>query len=183
MWKKFREHQSRILLAALGAIVLIAGTGLLYHRYNKSQAPGQPGVNGQPTINYGPPTATEKQEGEQHKQDLIDRERQQNQNNPPGQKKTVTPTITFAGLYEGKIEVSAFIPGIYEEAGTCTLTATQGSHRLTREVISFGNVNNTNCQTFSVERSAFPATGSWQIVVSYSSTISSGTSTPKTVEV
>lgn len=97
----------------------------------------------------------------------------------PAQKKSVTPVLTSAGYTNGskqQVEVDAYVPGIFENGGTCTLTATQGSQKVTATSQGYQNVSQTSCHNFVVDRGKFPAGGSWTIIVTYSSSTAEGTS-------
>lgn len=120
-------------------------------------------------INMAPPTDAEKAATEQHKADL---EKQQNNTAPASTsgKTQVTPIITSAS----DNEVRAYVPGIVEEGGTCTATATQGSLTRTGTSVGIDNVSNTQCPPISINIES----GSWSVIVSYGSNKAEGTSSP-----
>lgn len=80
-----------------------------------------------------------------------------------------------------QIEVNAFIPEVFENNGTCTLTASQGALKVTKQVSGFGNASQTNCENIIVARSEFSNAGIWKIIVSYQSPASNGTSATKDI--
>lgn len=131
----------------------------------------------EPTVNYDPPTPQDKTENERHKDELI----QQQQSPTPSS--NVTPIITSYGQYSGNIEVSSIVPSIIEDSGTCTLTASMGSNKVTKQTTAIRNAQDTTCPTFTIPRSEFATPGNWTINVKYSSAKYSGTSEDKTIKV
>lgn len=129
-------------------------------------------------VNYDPPTSTDKTENDQHKDQLV-----QQQQQSPTTTSDVTPVITSYGTYDGNIEISSIVPGIIEDGGTCTLSATMGSSTVTKQVTGVRNAQDTSCPTFVIPRSQFGAAGNWTIVVKYSSSAHSGASEAKTLKV
>lgn len=168
--------------------VLIVGLavvgGLIYanNRGDKTAKASTASVN--KPLKASPPTEEEKQSGNKVKSDIVTDEQQRNaasSQNTSG-KKEVTPTITYAGVYGDNVEVGAFVNGIFEDGGKCTLTLQKGSTRLTATVTAVRASNNVNCPVMSLPRSSVSA-GSWQVVVSYSSISAQGQSAPQTLEV
>jgi hypothetical protein len=97
-------------------------------------------------------------------------------------KKQVQPVVSYAGYVDEKtnrqqVEVDAFVPGILEEGGSCTLTATKDGQRVSITSTGHNNVSQTRCDNFVVDRSRFPTSGTWSVVVAYESTTSQGVST------
>jgi hypothetical protein len=182
---KNRANRSRLwAIAGAGLVVAALGTGawLYFDRQQTSKsADSTAATDGRSsTINMDPATPEEKQAAEDRK-DEIAKEQEQSNNQLAGTK--VTPVITYAGQYGGNIEVSAYIPGIIENGGTCTLTAVKGSSKVTKQVTGVDNAQNTSCPTFIVPRGDFDSAGTWAITISYSSGSYSGESASKTLEV
>lgn len=181
--KKVRSRKIFYILPAVIIVVLLAGFGVWkFALHDTKQASNNEKSTAQkednsPKINYDPPTSQDKTDNDQHKDDLI---KQQNQT-PPST--NVTLIITSSGQYDGNIEVSAIVPSIVEDGGTCTLTATLGGNKVTRQTAALRNAQSTSCPTFTVPRSEFAAAGNWTINVKYSSSSHNGTSENKTVKV
>ncbi len=129
------------------------------------------------TVDYGPPSEADQKEAEDHKKDLS------NPETPtptvPGEKRQVTPLITFAD----QTEVNAFIPGIYESGGTCTLTLSKGDSKIVKEVQAIKDATTTRCPNFVLTISDFTSTGKWSATVSYSSPAAQGISSAQVIEV
>lgn len=95
----------------------------------------------------------------------------------PAQKKTVTPTITSDGYNSaGQVEIDAYVAGVFEDGGTCTMTATQGSQRVTATSTGYKNVSQTSCHNIILDKSKFASGGTWTVTVEYSSNTAEGTS-------
>lgn len=188
LYKKPRNTKKVIAIVGL-VIVLIAGTTAALQATNVINIPFLPGgdtksenYNG---INYGPPTETEKEETERFKEGLGNQS-QQNQNSEPqpGQKKSFTPVIASFGQNPntGNVEVSAYVNGIFEDGGSCTLTLTKGGQSVSASKPATPSAQNVSCGFVTIEKSRL-SSGSWQATMSYTSAVAAGTSQPVTIEV
>ncbi len=92
--------------------------------------------------------------------------------------KTVKPLITFAEQVGDNIEAVAYVTGVSEEGGSCTLTATHGDQTVSKTVSASQNSSTTDCRAFLIARDQFPSSGDWEIKISYKSDSASGTSDP-----
>src|SRR3989344_4868137 len=116
--KKNKKHikKNKKILAEIILLLVIAAVAIWLIFYNK-----KPTSPGQDTASYTPATEQEKQETEKHKQVLAN---QQSQTPPPsGSLKNVTVVITEAN----SAGIKGYVSGVFEEDGTCTANATQGS--------------------------------------------------------
>ena len=163
----------RTLLLIGVALVLLIGGGFAYAQFRDEQPSDQPVVDdtseqNDDYINLNPPTEEEKQETEANKKALAE-----DRPSPPptsNGKKQVTPVITSATASE----VNAYVPGIFEDGGTCTATATRGSQIETTSSSGFENYNTTSCAPLKFSP-ALSGSG-WSVVVSYSSSTAQGKS-------
>lgn len=80
------------------------------------------------------------------------------------------------------VQASAYVSGVVESDGTCTLVLTQGARRATSEIPAVPDATTTSCGVVAVPGDQL-APGTWQAVVTYRSPSSSGTSKPTTVVV
>lgn len=128
------------------------------------------------TKKYPGPTDQEKQQTEQHKDDLS----KQNDATQPAASdlKSVTPVISSAD----QTGVRAFISGIFENSGTCTFTYAQGAANFTKTSQASADASTTICYVTTAS-SDFPSSGSWSVTLSYSSDKSKGISVAKDFEV
>lgn len=132
------------------------------------------------TINLNPPTPAEKQAADSQKDTIIKQQQAANQGTSAGSnQKVVIPSITYADTSE----VDAYIPGIVENGGSCTLTAIQNSKSFTKKVVAIADASTTRCQNFNLTQNDFSSTGTWQLTVRYDSSDASGTSAIRTVQV
>lgn len=132
-------------------------------------------------IDYSPATDEDKKANDEHKDDIVKQQEQEAQNPTPSA--TVTPVITTTGQYGSDVEVSASVSGVVEDGGICTLTATKGANKVTKQTTGVRNAQNTSCPTFIIPRSEFAAAGDWNTVVTYKSTGYTGTSQSKVLEI
>lgn len=171
----FTRLSKRPLLVVGVALALLIGGGLIYNQLRGSQYANEPSASDTQSgdyVNLNPPTEQEKQDAEENKKALAE------EPSPPAPtsngKKQVNPEITYAD----HSEVRAYVPGIFEEGGTCTATATKGTQTETASSKGFKNVSYTQCEPIEW---SLPS-GVWSVVVSYSSSTAQGKSEPIDVE-
>ncbi len=124
-------------------------------------------------VNLNPPTAQDKAANNALKDQL-------GQDQSPAAavqngKKVVTPVITSASADN----VSAYVPGVFEDGGTCTMKATLGSQTITKTSTGFENASYTSCPPIDPQLSS----GNWVVTVSYSSNTAQGESQTSPVKV
>jgi len=90
-------------------------------------------------------------------------------------------TVTRAGQNGATISVSAFVAGVTEDGGTCTLELV-GASTAGATSTAFADATTTICGPLSVSARTLAA-GTYTATVSYRSDTSSGTSQPVDVEV
>lgn len=187
--RKRTQKLSKRSVIIVGVIAVAIIMGLAYggwryyqHRQTKSKPVATTTNQAESKIDMNPATSEEKKESEQHKDEIIEQQKNQT-TNPAPTGGNVTPIISYADQYGSNIEVAAFVATVVEDGGTCTLTATSGTNKVTKQVTAVRNAKNTTCPTFSIPRSEFKTAGTWSVVVSYSSTAYNGTSEAKSVEV
>lgn len=177
--KKRAAHRRRIFLIATGAalvLAVIAGWWAWQRSTVPPDNPAQPAEEPADVKTTTPPVDTSKptNDGQQTTPPPA--------NEPPANtKKDVSPVISYAGYADEatkqQVEVDAFVPGVLEENGTCTLTATKGSLKVTAQTTGHQNVSQTRCDNFVVDRSKFASAGTWTIVVLYDSPTAQGSAT------
>lgn len=177
MYKR-NSSKKKTLLICTAIVVVVVGLltlGNLRGLTNIPFLPQKKNVNTDSVtsdINYGPPTEEEKKETEAFK------DKQANDSTPPTTStKTVTPVITSWGTnpQTGDVEISALVPGITENGGTCTAILQKGEIKVQRSSSAVGDAQSTSCTTITVPRSALSA-GTWNIKVDYSSSTAKGSS-------
>lgn len=178
------KHVRKISIIIASLLVVTAGiVGALEltnttHLFHKSASTNNTGIPG--PINYGPPTKTDKIDSESHKSTPPTKDT----TSGTSEKRVVTVTISTWAQKDGAITVNGFVSGVVEDGGTCTLTMTSAANgkQVTASRTAIANVTNTSCGESSVPVSKL-STGSWQAVLVYSSSTSSGQSSPVTIDV
>jgi cytoskeletal protein RodZ len=174
--KSKRKKRSPLKAALLVVIILVLAAGVFaYFRMNNDDSVTESNNSEselspeEEYINLNPPTDQEVQETEENKDSLSNG----NGSLPTSSngKKQVTPVI----VYGDRTEIRADVPGIFEEEGTCTATATKNGQTKTASSSGFGNYNYTSCTP--IKGLNLPD-GGWSVVVSYNSNTSEGNSTP-----
>ncbi len=181
--KKSTYDSKKILVVIVVATLVVAIAWFFITR--NSQPPSGQATNGQnqpgtEKLDMSPATDKDKKDAESTKDTIIKKDEQTAQ--PQTGSKTVTPTIIDAGQYDQSIEVRAFIGSVYEDGGTCVFTFKSSSQTITKSSPGLKDATTTRCTNISVPKSEF-SNGSWSVVVSYSSTTASGSSTAKVFEV
>ena len=180
--QKIRFTKKSILIGALVAVFLTGGSVFAYQQIRSDKPTDTtdttPVTEGTEGINLEPATEEEKAQNEQHKEDIV---KQQTQPTPPPAtgKPKVTPVIVSASV-DG---VGAYVPGVFEEGGTCTAIFTKGSQSFNRSSAGFQNASYTQCAPIALTRSNFPSAGTWSVVVSYASAKVEGASAATTFTV
>ena len=93
-------------------------------------------------------------------------------------------SITFSGWNQGarEVQVGAYVAGVIESGGVCTLTLTQGSRTVQTSAAAHPGASTTSCAELDLPASEVPS-GTWQAVVSYRSATAHGSSRPQEVTV
>lgn len=171
--------KKKVIILVLVLLLIIMGTTVAFVILSDDQ----PKAGDTSTVNYDPPTDEEIRAGEKQK-DKIDQQEelieQESQN--PGKEKNVSVIITDAGQYDDIIEVRSFIPNHFQD-GTCTITASQGITKITKETPAYKDISTTICTNPLINRSEFSSTGQWVITVDYVSAEAHGRSDPKTITI
>lgn len=89
---------------------------------------------------------------------------------------TVAPVISYAGEANSQIELHGYVPGVFEDGGSCVYTMTQNSKTITKQSSGFQDVNKTTCQPVVFPSSDMSSTGTWRVTLTYGSATSHGTS-------
>ncbi|MEK7603249.1 MAG: hypothetical protein AAB459_03330 [Patescibacteria group bacterium] len=128
------------------------------------------------SLQYEGPTEEEIKNSEKHKQDISD---SKIQTPTPGSLRKVNPLITSINTSE----LRGYISGIAEEGGTCSATYTNGTNSFTKSSLGVLNTSNTVCGEIKTNSSDFNLSGTWRVILSYTSKTSQGSSEASSVEV
>lgn len=174
----FRHFSYRKILLSLLAVFIIAFTAIIFSRDDSPQSPASlspVSSSSQPTKEFSPPTDAEKKEADQRKETLISQPEASSDNTT---KKKVTPIITYAD----SVGVNAFVPGVFEENGTCTATYLKDDNKITASSKGFQNSNYTSCAPIKLN-GALSLKGEWNVSVKYNSNNAGGVSEAYSFEV
>ena len=94
-------------------------------------------------------------------------------------KKEANVLITNVGIQNGTVSASGFATNVVESDGTCTYTFVNGSNKVIKTSKVLPNPTSTTCETVNFPASELPVTGTWSVVLSYSSPESAGSSAAK----
>jgi len=179
---EMRSRKTLIILAA--SLLLLTGSASAWYATksdDKKQEQAESTQDAHTDEQFPGPTDQEKEDANQHKDDVV--KQQEVESNPQSGQKAVTPVITNALQNDQEIFAGSYVPGVFEEGGTCTYTFTKGSLSLVKTNKGTPNVSTTNCENVRIPRSEFSEPGSWALVVSYSSPKAKGSSESKTLTV
>jgi cytoskeletal protein RodZ len=190
---KRKRNKKWFFITALLVMIIAIAACLVYwhHRITTQAAQKVTTASKAANLNLSPPTKADQKRVDNNKQRIAS----DKSNVPPSSnsnastsgntttKKTVTPTITFAGVYDQAVQVGSYVGGVVEDGGTCTATFTMGSLSVTKTVRGVANSSSVSCPTFNAQPNEFSQKGTWSVVVSYSSATSTGTSQPQTLEI
>lgn len=184
-----QKSAKKILIPVLVGFILLAG-GWTAYAYTQNLWPfGSSDTTNQSndtsdsdnSINYDPPTQQEidsSQDAKQRGEDTNDASSDDDSSNNSGQKKSVDVGISYADIYGDNLEVRAFTNGVIEGTGTCTATVTMKdmpSMKVTQQSKAFIDASTTQCEPIKIPKSKFMS-GTWTVVVSFSSPDRQGTS-------
>lgn len=179
-------RNKKTLLIGILVVVVAGAAGVGYKMYNDSKKPkNNIGSDG---INYAPPTEQDKKNVDQTKQNLPSESESTNNStknsdtSSPQTQGALKPVVTYAGQYGAQVEVGAYV-NVFEDSGTCTATFTKDGKTVTKSVQAIKNVSSVDCPAISIASTEFASKGSWNLVVSYSSSAHQGKSDSKAVEV
>jgi len=175
-----KSNSRKALYLLLVAVLLIATVSAAYLFLKHNDKPGFSKTTTGHDVNLQPPTPEEKQETDEHKDSLAEKDAVPTPPPPsPDGLKQVTPFITFAGQEGGDVSISGYVPSIFEEGGTCTATFSNGSNTHSQQSKGFSDFKQTTCTPMTVPRTSFTTAGTWNVVLSYSSKSATGSSQPR----
>lgn len=174
---KFSLSRRRLVVLATVVLVLAGGGAYAIHRWRVNHVP-PPTITGKDgkKITLSPPTKQEKKDVEDHKSDLVKQQSAADSNT--GSSNVVITSPSSAN--PSATGVRAYVNGVFEEGGTCTATATQGTTSVTKSSAGFENVSYTQCAPIDWDSPL--SNGKWTITVSYKSATASS-SQSVTIEV
>ena len=174
--------QKKFLYISIPLLIIAAGFGFYIYSKSNDSSSDVPENTGQSSdgINYSPPTQADAEENDRHKAELGSEDNSDNQTTAG--KKQVKPEIATVDQTSSKIEVSARVPGVIEDGGTCTFTFTRAGSNVSKKSTGVSNVSETSCGFVSIDKTTL-SKGTWSLSVKYGSNKASGTSSSEQIEV
>ncbi len=164
--RNFLGTRKHILVLVAGLLILASGVWAI-SAHNQPAKSGDKTSKGGSSVNLNPSTK------EQLSQPM------------PGpsstnssSKKQVTPVITNAS----QEQINAYVPGVFEEGGSCTATLTKNNKTVTKTSTGFQNVSYTSCAPINIS-GQLTERGIWSLILSYNSTTVEGKSAATSLEV
>ncbi len=177
---KRKRISKRVLVAIIVAACIVGSVAYIVYAQKADNDTNKK----RKSITYSGPSEQDKKDAEDENSSASKREEiENNQSATTSSKKQVNPVITNANQSGDQVTVNAYISGVFEDGGTCTMTATKGTKTITRTSKAFADATTTNCSPLSIDRSAFSESGTWGVVVSYSSNSAEGKSQTSTLAV
>lgn len=185
--KTSKKQLSKKMLLAIAIVILLCSSGLVYAYLQKigpfrtSPAPEQ-----STSINYAPPTEEETTSSQDAKKNLPADSSDSDSSTPTtpdkntnsSSKKSTNVGISYADIYNGKLEIRAFTNTVIEGTGTCAATVVMKdmeSMRITKSSKAFIDASSTVCEPLYIPVSELHK-GTWKVSVTFSSPDHEGTS-------
>lgn len=163
MAKITRKLSRKTLMLSAGVLLILLLTGLGWAYWHNKYAPTTPTTEG----NLSPATAAEQQAAADTKNKIV-----QDQTNQAATPSAGTKNVSVVITSATSTDVRGYTYGVFEDAGTCTATATKGSQTFTKTSVGFKNVSYTSCSPIHWDPPL--ALGSWIINLSYKSATAQG---------
>lgn len=135
----------------------------------------------QEKIDYSPPTEQDKKESDAVKEQTANEDSSTPPRSSDG-RKVAYPTITGAYVESGEISVFGFVGGTIENMGVCTYTFTNGSVSKEQTTEGIADATTTRCKPLIIP-SDYLGTGTWSLVLKYSSNGYTGNSSTQEIQV
>jgi cytoskeletal protein RodZ len=166
---------SKKFLIGLAAIILLAAIFTYIFAFQRHIFDGNKTPNNdseKSSIDYGPATDEQKEDGENVKPTPQDDSQNQN-NNSGSNKQTVNITITAAEQNGAMLQIRSLI-GTVTNSGTCTLALSKDSATVTKTAVLQPLANASTCKGFDVPVSEL-SSGAWKVMLSFENDQSIGT--------
>jgi hypothetical protein len=178
-----RRFPKKIIIIIGVILLLLAGALVYVYAFNGNLFGWKSAQNNSGTVNYGPATTDQKQNGATIKSNSASSSSTNGSDQPsapapiPGSaQKSVSVTITAANQNGSTLQIRALI-GAVENTGTCTLMLSQtGQQTVTKTAGTQALSSTSTCQGFDVPTSEL-STGVWHITITYNSPTLTGATT------
>jgi hypothetical protein len=179
------KKKRNLIIAGVAVAVLAIGGGTFYYFQHRNQPITYKKTSTGHDVNLNPPTKEEKKETQENKSDSVTKEQEMASKNDAGTPVTNTksPFITYASQEGANVQVNGYVTGVFEDGGTCTATFAKGSQKVTGTSKGIADADHTTCPPITIPRANFPATGTWSVILSYSSSAGNGASEARNVTI
>lgn len=185
--KRFNKNKKPLVLTLVIVAVVILIGYFAFAYISKAAWPFASTSSSDTSETYSPPTEQEVTDSQDAKKNNAGQEQQEgnSQEQEQSQAKPVSVAIAYAGFdeTENAIDIRAFIPDVIEGNGTCTATLILNGQVVTKSSKGFIDSTTSQCEPILIPVNEFPATGTWDLTVSYASSGYKGTSSSMKVEV
>ena len=186
-----KKQSSKLKKWVIALISLVAISLLAYSAYgyvtkslwpfvepvNKDPAPASVEYEGIKNINevdYSGPSKEDLDSSQDGKKEATST--QSNETTQVNGKRLVSIGVTYAGVTSTNLEIRAFTPSVIEGNGTCKATLTKNSSTVTESSSAFVDTSTSQCNPIFISLDKFKQSGTWRLVLSYSSNTSQGSS-------
>lgn len=184
--KQNKKRRLTLIALLIAALVLVLGYFSFAYITKNAWPFIQDTQTNSDNINYSPPTDQEvkdSQNGKKNSNQQVDGGATAPK--PNSSKNKVSVGIAFASydVDEKAVDVRAFTPDVIEGDGTCTATLTRGATTVSQSSKAFIDSSSSQCQPILIPESRFDTKGVWKLIVTYTSSKSSGSSPSMDVEI
>ena len=173
------KSKKTLVIALAAGLILIAGGVYAYSR--NSDNSGEQTTPEQTSDGIdNPPTAEEQQSGDSAKEKFEDNNKFPNDDS--NKVKSVKPDITYGEVYQGNVEVSSRVPGIFEKSGKCTLDLKKSEKTVSQSKTAVPNVSEMSCGVIKIPTTKL-SSGTWSATITYSSVKAKGVSDTLSIKV
>lgn len=158
--------KKKIIITVL-ALALVGGGVYAYSKTHSSPSSSSDSTSKTQTdksqnkeVNKAPATSDQVQAGNDAKLNTVTQNDAQSTPTPA----SFTATITAASQYNGTVSIRTLISGVVSQSGTCNLTITNGSQKITNSAATQALADSTTCQGFNVPVSQL-GSGTWNITI------------------
>jgi hypothetical protein len=154
----------RYTIAGLVGILLILGLIYMVFIHNSSPASTTGTTADGQKVNLSPATSSDKQSNDEHKSAIVQKDQQLGDGSSNSAQPNQATVIITSADANG---VKSYVSGVFEDGGSCTATASNGSQTASGSSTGFQNVSYTQCPPISWNSPL--SAGKWTVTVNYKS--------------
>lgn len=178
MMNKNKKIKMIILVCIISISILTAAYFFIINQNHDSLSSENPQTESS-SLNLSPPTEEEQRQASENKEKLINNDESVSGNSSSSSE----VVITSADQYDNNVEVSAYIPSIFEDGGECNALFTKGQEKISKKVAAVKEGRSVFCPLFKIPVDEFSSKGEWTVKIDYKSPITQTTSSPRSIDV